>query len=553
MKKKESLEDIYDEFMKENKSKSEVKLIGEEKVEYEPEEDKSLELEVDEKYQPLNTESLEVENFEPVSEDNEEELQKEIFSNEIFQEVEKVLKDKEEEAALESSLKECIFESEDYKEIEKILEAKEIKGEVEKESKDSSDDRKIVTAIIIVILLFIIAIVLFLLFKNKEDKNKKNSTGQSSTVKELPYQEVMNKYGDKITEQIELYYIKNNKLPETIPTVKIEGYTIVCEIEEIYSKDNIYLDKCKINESENIYSYGEIQSVIDTNTNATSNSNSMSNSNSTSNKPNNSNSTSNKPTNSNKPSSSNSSTNKPTNSNTNIKPVTTGMIVSSAGSKTANSFGGIPIIPKNTPIAGDYPLCKTETNTVEGCYGSSLLYDKDGSLILNGTKSSTLMKNISSNSKVEDNYSVNLTVKGDVNQGDKWGSAIIGISFTDTNYLLWIGYRNGELIVYSYGTNSSEGGKTIPFQSYNNKVVNIQVTAKRGGDTRIYVNGKFIQKFESGSEKLAAKFVTVGDLRPGRGLKFDGNLYEFILYDRVLTEKEITTNYEAAKKSYNIK
>jgi len=375
------------------------------------------------------------------------------------------------------------------------LEAKEIKGEVEKESKDSSDDRKIVTAIIIVILLFIIAIVLFLLFKNKEDKNKKNSTGQSSTVKELPYQEVMNKYGDKITEQIELYYIKNNKLPETIPTVKIEGYTIVCEIEEIYSKDNIYLDKCKINESENIYSYGEIQSVIDTNTNATSNSNSMSNSNSTSNKPNNSNSTSNKPTNSNKPSSSNSSTNKPTNSNTNIKPVTTGMIVSSAGSKTANSFW---------------------------------LYDKDGSLILNGTKSSTLMKNISSNSKVEDNYSVNLTVKGDVNQGDKWGSAIIGISFTDTNYLLWIGYRNGELIVYSYGTNSSEGGKTIPFQSYNNKVVNIKVTAKRGGDTRIYVNGKFIQKFESGSEKLAAKFVTVGDLRPGRGLKFDGNLYYMI-------------------------
>lgn len=521
MKKKETLEDIYDDFMNPSKEKSEAEFIEDTNEDLNPIEDTKLDLELDEDYDPLSTESLEVDNSEPYMENDEEELQKEIFSDENFKEIKKII------------------DEESFEDIEedRELESNEVKNGI---------DKKIVIAVVIVILLLLMVISFILFFKKDDKKDPKPTNPQSNSNTEIPYEDIMKNYGDKVLEKVQIYYLENNVLPDVLPEATIEGYIITCEEEEIYDENSIYLGTCTINDSEVKYSYGEKKSIIepiDTNTNSNSNTNSASNSNTNTNT--NTNSSTNKPSNSNSNKPSN--TTKPSNSNTTPTTASKAITSTTGGKKNESQFGSISIIPKDTPTAGEHPGCKS----FEECYGGVLTYDTDGSLLLKSSKSPILMYNIPSSSKIEDAYSVNLTVKGAINQGDQYGASIVGISLTDANYLLWIGYKAGNLVVYSYGKNV-ENTKEIPLKDFDNKVVNIQVTATRGGKTNVYINGVLKSTFNSGTEKLAAKFVTIGDLRPWRNLKFEGNLYEFNLYDRVLNDNEIATNFEASKK-YGIK
>ena len=46
--------------------------------------------------------------------------------------------------------------------------------------------------------------------------------------------------------------------------------------------------------------------------------------------------------------------------------------------------------------------------------------------------------------------------------------------------------------------------------------------------------------------------ATLGDLRPGRELKFIGTVYDVALYNRALTEEEIQTNWNYANRNWNI-
>lgn len=83
-------------------------------------------------------------------------------------------------------------------------------------------------------------------------------------------------------------------------------------------------------------------------------------------------------------------------------------------------------------------------------------------------------------------------------------------------------------------------------------VINIQVVGKRGGTAKLYINGSLISSFSTGSAVIDFKTATIGDLRPGRGLKLQGTIYDVALYNRALTASEVTTNWEYAKKIWNI-
>ncbi len=439
--------------------------------------------------------------------------------------------------------------------------------EIEKEVANN----KIKISIIIILILLIGALTLFFLVKNNTKDKKKETLSNSAenSVKNLSpnvaltNEEIMQKYGEKAEEKVNLYFIESKTLPNKIPTVFLEGYTVSCEIEQIYDENTIYLGSCSINESEAIYSYGEWKENQNSDTNLNSNSHSNSNENVTSNKQTNSNSNKqtnvNKPTNSNSNSNINTNTNTNTNSNSNTnsninkKPqmVTDHAITSSSGTRTVSSFGTLPVINENIPFTSDTKTCKDYASCYSGNDGK-LTYNTDRSLLLGGSKAPILIQDISSNTGLKNQYSMNMTIQINANQYSS--KTIASISVANNNYLAWIGYHSGNLYIASYQTRLITYGlqNRVSFSNYNNKVVNIQVVAKRGGKTKIYINGEQVSSINSGNSDLELKYLTIGDTRLGANEKASGSLYEFVLYDKELSADEIKQNYEAAKANYSV-
>ena len=82
--------------------------------------------------------------------------------------------------------------------------------------------------------------------------------------------------------------------------------------------------------------------------------------------------------------------------------------------------------------------------------------------------------------------------------------------------------------------------------------MNIQVTASRLGKTRVYINGSLIREFDSGGDTVSYKIATIGDLRPSRGLKFNGKIYDLALYNTELSTSAVNFNWSHAKNTWGI-
>ncbi len=170
---------------------------------------------------------------------------------------------------------------------------------------------------------------------------------------------------------------------------------------------------------------------------------------------------------------------------------------------------------------------------------------------------------------VGETYSINLTIKGTVNQmgvSEHWESypaTLCALSEELAVYLNWIGIVNGYLHVYSYKTGGAllkvdyeyeeEGFASIAIPEYENKYLNIQVVGTRGEDTKVYLNGRLVKTFNSGIRKIQYKNLILGDLRVGRGLKYTGTVYNFALYSSALSEAEVSQNWEYNRIKLNIK
>ena len=190
--------------------------------------------------------------------------------------------------------------------------------------------------------------------------------------------------------------------------------------------------------------------------------------------------------------------------------------------------------------------------------GGKLQYDENGALVL-GERNSIPVLEIDNKFKIEEGYTINITLEGDYMQGDSlYPKTIVALSGDVGNYLSWIGIYHGYLQVYSFVARSLyenikeevtyNGFTSIDISKYQGSKINIQVTATRGKKANVYINGEKIRSFQAGSSELTFKYTTIGDLQVGRNLKFAGKIYEFGIYGVEIDEESIQSNWERAQK-----
>ena len=200
------------------------------------------------------------------------------------------------------------------------------------------------------------------------------------------------------------------------------------------------------------------------------------------------------------------------------------------------------------------------------CFGTTGKLSNDNGRLSLGSEKATLLLDIAQSMSVQDTYSVYMTIDGNINQTGKpagsFPATILAISEANTKYLSWIGIYEKYLQVYSYYDGIAKSGQynnytedgfaSIPISQYEGKIMNIQVTASKNNYTRVYINGELVREFKSGGDTVSYKFATIGDLRPSRGLKFTGNIYDLTLYNTELTKNAVDFNWNYAKKTWNI-
>jgi len=189
-------------------------------------------------------------------------------------------------------------------------------------------------------------------------------------------------------------------------------------------------------------------------------------------------------------------------------------------------------------------------------------YTSDGGLSLSNKNPVSLAK-VQGVSLAEE-YSLYLTIKTDSiqKQSELFPSTILAISNQSTNYFHWLGILEDYMHVYSYFKGGAKqnileeftenGFISFNFSSYYNKKINIQITAKKGDTTKVYINGTLVKAFPSGDQVSEYSTITIGDLRKDRGLKYTGTLYDIAFYSRVLTEDEVRANYSYAKSMWGL-
>lgn len=201
--------------------------------------------------------------------------------------------------------------------------------------------------------------------------------------------------------------------------------------------------------------------------------------------------------------------------------------------------------------------------------GGYYSYGSNGELLLDRDNAIGML-HIDQSMGVKDEYSIYITLKANTNQrgqpsGDVRGSyysgSVIAISQNVGAYLCWLGFYDNYINLYSYRNGSylkhnTEYTETSYASFYigdrSNKVTNIQITAVRGGKTKVYINGELRKIFNSGSNVVGYDYATLGDLRPKRGLKFNGTIYDMAIYNKALNESEIEHNWNYAKNAHNI-
>ncbi len=184
-----------------------------------------------------------------------------------------------------------------------------------------------------------------------------------------------------------------------------------------------------------------------------------------------------------------------------------------------------------------------------------LEYDANGNIKFDSDNPILYYEIQSGSNMFADEYSAQLTVNCDTTQGSEtYGNTIFSIGNAEQNsYLSWISIYNGYLHVYSYRDTPSIGNCNYSYtepgflsydiSAFRNQVCNIQVSAQKSGNTTVYINGEEISTFQSGGATIDCTQATIGDLRPLRGLKYQGTVYDFAMYDRLLTEDEIQANW----------
>lgn len=127
--------------------------------------------------------------------------------------------------------------------------------------------------------------------------------------------------------------------------------------------------------------------------------------------------------------------------------------------------------------------------------------------------------------------------KQDKSTGD---NTILGCSGGSNNWDIWI-YRQGTTLV----ANMYHIAQLREAILEREKWQHISITAQKNGSMKMYVNGKLIKtKDNIVGLDWADAYLTIGDLRAGRGLSFDGRMDDLRIYATELNDDEIYKLYK---------
>jgi hypothetical protein len=238
--------------------------------------------------------------------------------------------------------------------------------------------------------------------------------------------------------------------------------------------------------------------------------------------------------------------------------------VTKDSTKTASQFG--ELVPTKT-----YAASGTTSGVIENYYKDDYTYDIDGGVILTNT-TNILSMPIDQTKPINNMLSVNITFKCDIDNqvgypydvvnSSTVGGCLFAISDVVSLFTTRISIYKGWLKVFTYTNDSNlnaaydysrNGLAVFDISEYNNKYVNLQVTAKCNEKTKIYINGSLVKEINSGTlNNLTYNYCTIGDVRSGRGMKFAGNVYNFALYGDILSDEEVAQNWNYVKNELGI-
>lgn len=209
-------------------------------------------------------------------------------------------------------------------------------------------------------------------------------------------------------------------------------------------------------------------------------------------------------------------------------------------------------------------------NNLYGGNDGDIKYSSDGAMVF-GDNYPILYRDIKNQELFAENISVYLTIKTDVMQSQntsRYPISLVSVGRGDgtnvSDTVIWIGLYQGYLHIYTYRpsaqslclycnySHTETSFISYDVQKYANKKFNIQVVATKAGITYLYINGSLVVQTQSGSNDNLSEYITIGDLRPMRNLKYEGYMYDYSLYDRLLTDDEILLNWLYAKDKWGI-
>lgn len=122
-----------------------------------------------------------------------------------------------------------------------------------------------------------------------------------------------------------------------------------------------------------------------------------------------------------------------------------------------------------------------------------------------------------------------------------YGSTIMGSS-TGTARSYWLTLVDDELRLWAFQSNASQLWTSTNLDIQVGTWYHVAVTAVRNGAFNVYLNGQLVGSGTAGNFTDMNNQLTLGDLRPGRGLAFHGLLDEVRIWNVVRTQTEIANN-----------
>ncbi|MFA5484768.1 MAG: LamG domain-containing protein [Candidatus Pacearchaeota archaeon] len=145
-----------------------------------------------------------------------------------------------------------------------------------------------------------------------------------------------------------------------------------------------------------------------------------------------------------------------------------------------------------------------------------------------------------------DDYTVSVWLKpSSLDIIEDYGRTIIASSPSKT-YPIWFLVRGTKFRVYTYSPSTS----SFEESNYDNLSVgvwvNLVVSATKGGESKIYINGVLDKSFIAGNT-ISQNYISIGDLRPDRKIAFKGSISDVRIYNRALSEDEIKLLFNSYK------